>query len=228
MLPSQWYRTPLEYLSPETFGINLHWSYYTRLAAMLHIRVFSRPISSRPWDRFPSDTWLCPSLAWIFPASCVTVIFSILFIAGWNFYFPTPTERMMWRVFSVYHAGFSMYGASYYVIEMFRSKKRSSNSSCLHQRLHSIDGGRQVLTETGRRWFDMPIVTSFLEKWHATLPNQDPEDRISLRVLIPITITCVFYVVCRLYIYVEDFVSLREQQSDVYNGTSLFTSVFGP
>lgn len=228
MLPVQWYQTPLEYLSPEQFGIELHWSYYTRLAAMFHIRVFSRPISSRPWDRFPSDTWLCPSLAWMFPTSCVIGIFSILFIAGWDFYFPTPTERIMWRVFSVYHAAFSIYGFLYYVFEIFRSKKRSSYMSYSHQNLDSIEERHEVLTRTGRGWFNMPIVASFLEKWHATLPNQDPDARISLRVLIPVTITCAFYVICRLYIYVEDFASLRKQQSGVYVSTSLFVWVFGP
>jgi hypothetical protein len=228
MLPSQWYRTPLEYLSPEQFGINLHWSYYTRLAAMFHIRVFSRPVTSRPWDRFPSDTWLCPSLVWIFPACCVTVIFSIMFIAGWNFYFPTPTERTMWRVFSVYHATFSIYGAAYYLFEVYRSKEQSSTLSYSHQQLNLIEERHGLFTHTGRGWIHRPIFASFLEKWHETLPNQDPEDRISLRVLIPVTITCALYVICRLFIYAEDFVSLREQQSGVYNSTSLFVWAFGP
>lgn len=227
MLPGQWYRTPLEYLSQEYFGINLHWSYYTRLAYMLHIRIFSRPCNSRPWDRFPSDTWLCPSFAWTIPATCVTVLFSVLFIAGWNFHFPTNTEKIMWRVCSVYHAVFSLYGACYYLIEMLKSKKRPSNSPHSRQHLHPIEESLHLCSKTSVHR-SIPIVTSFLNRWRNTLPIQDPEARIPLRVLIPITVTCAIYVICRVYIYIEDLISLREQQSDVYISTDLIAWVFGP
>lgn len=227
MLPGQWHRTPLEYISQEYFGINLHWSYYTRLAYMLRIRIFSRPCNSRPWDRFPSDTWLCPSFIWTIPATCVTVLFSLLFIAGWNFHFPTTTEKIMWRVCSVYHAVFSLYGACYYLIEMLKSKKRPSHSLHSRQHLHPIEERRHSYSKEDVHR-SIPVVTSFLNRWRNTLPIQDPEARIPLRVLIPITVSCAIYVICRVYIYLEDFISLREQPFDVYISTDLVAWVFGP
>lgn len=192
---------------------------------MFHIRIFSRPCSSRPWDRFPSDTWLCPSFAWTIPATCVTVVFSVLLIAGWNFHFPTNTEKVMWRVCSIYHAVFSLYGASYYLIEMLKSRKRPSYSSHSRQHLRPIEEGLQLALETGS-YRSIPIVSSFLNKWFDTLPNQDPEARIPLRVLIPVTITCAVYVLCRVFIYTEDFISLREQPFNVYISTDLLDWVF--
>lgn len=179
-------------------------------------------ISSRPWDRFHSDIWLCPSLAWTFPAFCITVIFSISFIAGWDSYFPTSTETIMWKVFCVYHAASSICGAIYYVIKVFRSKKLPSHSSHSQQHFYPIEGRYRASTQTGREWSQIPIVGSFLAKWRATLPNQDPDARIPFWVFIPITIISVFYLICRLYLYIEVFVSLREQPSGVYNVTSPF------
>jgi hypothetical protein len=225
MLPSQWYQTPLEYLNQEYFGINLHWSYYTRLAHMLHIRVFSRPVTSRPWDRFLSDTWLCPTFAWSIPASCVTILFSLLFIAGWNFHFPSTAEKVLWRTCSVYHAAFSLYGAVYYGIEMMKTKKRPSHSSHSRRHLRPVEESLHLVSSNGAPR-TIPLVTEFLDKWHSTLPVQDPEARTSLRVLIPITVTCALYAICRICIYVEDFISLRQQPSDVYTSANILSWVF--
>ncbi|KAH7240597.1 hypothetical protein B0J15DRAFT_553459 [Fusarium solani] len=46
---------------------------------------------------------------------------------------------------------------------------------------------------------------------------------VPLRVIIPITITCFAYVLCRFYIYLEDLISLRMQPADVY-----LTDIFEP
>ncbi|KAJ5219257.1 uncharacterized protein N7498_001356 [Penicillium cinerascens] len=89
---------PLEYIGQEQFGINIHWSYYMRLSYMSYLRIFSRPVFERPYDRYPSDTWLCPTPGLAFPiVALITVLFSILLIGGWNFQFPTQTEKIMWR-----------------------------------------------------------------------------------------------------------------------------------
>lgn len=225
MLPSQWYQTPLEYLDQEYFGINLHWGYYTRLAHMLHIRLFSRPVTSRPWDRFPSDTWLCPTFAWSIPASCVTILFSLLFIAGWNFHFPSTAEKILWRICSVYHAAFSLYGAVYYGIEMMKTKKQRSQLSDSRKHLRPVEESLHLVSSSGAPR-TIPFVTEFLDKWHSTLPVQDPEARTPLRVLIPITVTCALYTLCRICIYVEDFTTLRQQPSDVYTSANILSWVF--
>jgi hypothetical protein len=147
----------------------------------------------------------------------------MLFLAGWNFYFPTPAERILWRVFAVYHAAFSAYGTSYYCIELIRSNKRLKDPPDPHQQSNSIHVVMDsIVKRSDRKWLTLPIVARFLEKWEATLPIQDPEDRVKIRVLAPITITCALYCFCRLFIYVEDFVSLREQKSGVYYNANLF------
>jgi hypothetical protein len=39
---------------------------------------------------------------------------------------------------------------------------------------------------------------------------------IPLRILVPVTITCALYILCRLFIYFEDFFALRAQPAGVY------------
>lgn len=118
---------------------------------------------------------------------------------------------------------FSLYGASYYLIEMVNSKKRLSHSAQSRQYLHPIEE-QNSNSDTHR---SPSVIASFLNKWYAILLIQDPEARIPLRVLIPVTIMCLMYVICRVYVYVEDIISLQEQPSSVYIRTDRLVWVFG-
>lgn len=224
MLPARWHRTPLESIGHERFGINIHWSYYTRLAEILHIRLFSRPVTSRPWDRFPSDTWLCPDFTFSPIAILILLGFSGLFLIAWDFYFPTYTEQILWRVCSVYHALFSIYGGVYFFIEMVISRHRSRNEPdrlnrsealAFHQ---SCDG---VVSTSSRSFWGR------YSGWRNISVDKDPEMSVSLRVLVPVSFLCVLYVFARGYLYVEDFVSLRSQPAGVYVDVNKFMPFLG-
>jgi hypothetical protein len=224
MLQTHWYRTPLEIIGQDHFGINVHWRYYTRLAEVLRIRLFSRPVTTRPWNRFPSDTWLCPDFIYSPVAICVLLGFSGLFLIAWNFHFPTYTEKILWRVCSLYHALFSVYGGVYFFIEMVRSRRRSSKS---HQRLSRSNalGAYQPCDdlESGT----LHALKRSLAAWRNISADGDPGMVVSLRVIIPVSIMCFVYVLARGYIYIEDFMSLRVQPSGVYIGVNKFIPFLG-
>lgn len=228
MLAIQWYQTPLDYLSQDHFSINIHWNYYTRLAYILRVRIFTRPVKSRPWDRFPSDTWFCPSWEPTIPVFLSMIFFSILLLIAWNFHFPTPVERNIWRACGVYNVAWNFYGGAYYLLEMLKSRKESLPSLHFHwyRRENSEDTEHPRLNSEKPFW-KLPLMRRFLNLWEDALPPQDPVDRISLRVLMPISIICLLYIPCRLYIYIEDFISLREQPAHVYRGTDLLGWIFG-
>jgi hypothetical protein len=118
---------------------------------------------------------------------------------------------------------FSLYSASYCLIEMVKSKKRLSHSAQSRQHLHPIE--EQNSNSDAHR--SPSVIASFLNKWYTILLIQDPEARIPLRVLIPVTIMCLMYVICRVYVYVEDIISLQEQPSSVYIRTDRLVWVFG-
>jgi hypothetical protein len=191
---------------------------------MLRVPFFSRPVTSRPWDRFPSDAWLCPDFTYTPIALCVLLGFSIMFIVAWNFYFPTYTEKVLWRICSVYHAVFSIYGGVYFLIEMSKSRRRSSHP---HRNVRSSDA-RSVSQQPKNARIETPgDLRGRLHKWRNNSADHDPEMGIPLRILAPVSITCILYVLSRGYIYVEDFISLRAQPSSVYIGVNKFIPFLG-
>ncbi|RMJ18285.1 hypothetical protein BHE90_004050 [Fusarium euwallaceae] len=233
-LEDTYYRTPLEFIGRKRFGIDAHWNYYVSLAHKLRINFVSRPITRRPWDRVPSDMWICPG-PWYAPGAAIVLAgFSIIFVLAWDFTFPTEKEKFLWRICSAYHAAFSLYGGAYYAIEMARQNRKKEKKP--------TRAGRQ-LSNLQREQSDLPDTESqrtpsqrtnptrgrvglFLERarsWRNLSENQDPNMEVPLRIIIPITITCFAYVLCRFYIYLEDLISLRMQPADVY-----LTDIFEP
>ncbi|RAK82203.1 uncharacterized protein BO72DRAFT_420195 [Aspergillus fijiensis CBS 313.89] len=206
-LPDQWYRTPLEYISHDRFGIDIHWKYYTRITHILRMPIFSRRVRSRPWDRFPSDTWLRPEYKYSPLAIIILLGFSALFLVAWDFYFPTYTEKVLWRICSVYNAAFSIYGGVYYFVEMVDMPgpaRRCRRSPYNHDNSDSSTGTTLV------------SVRESLLGLRNISEEYDPDMAVSFRVLVPVTIICALYVFARGYIYVEDFIALRAQPSGAY------------
>ncbi|KAK1710799.1 hypothetical protein BDP67DRAFT_520873 [Colletotrichum lupini] len=140
-LPHEWFQTPLAFVSRQEFRIATHWSYYTRLCDMMHLHLFVRPMDTsptvfrpyikRPWSRIPSDIWMPIGLSLWIPSIFVMALFSCSFMFGWNFFFPSETERKLWRVCATYHMIFSLYGGIYYSFEVWRSYRRLKYSKAL-------------------------------------------------------------------------------------------------
>lgn len=57
--------------------------------------------------------------------------------------------------------------------------------------------------------------------------DKDPEMEVPLRVMLPVTITCALYTLCRLFLYVKDFLSLRAQPIGVYYTVNKFIPFLG-
>ncbi|RAH64382.1 uncharacterized protein BO66DRAFT_242417 [Aspergillus aculeatinus CBS 121060] len=231
-LPDHWYRTPLDYITHDRFGIDIHWKYYTRLTQIMRIPIFSRPIRARPWDRFPSDTWLTPEYKYSPLALIILLGFSALFLVAWDFYFPTYTEKILWRICSVYNAAFSIYGGIYYFVEMSRSGKRVGEPK---PRVEMVGPTRRYQRPVHHHHdnSDSSMETTLVSVRESLLglrnisEEDDPEMAVSFRVLIPVTITCALYVFARGYIYVEDFISLRAQPSGAYADVNKFLPFLG-
>ncbi|KAK1766914.1 hypothetical protein QBC33DRAFT_93347 [Phialemonium atrogriseum] len=83
---------------------------------MVCLLIFNRPVKTYLWTRFPSDTWFAADDGWIISFGlAIQIPFSLSFLLAWLSYFPTRTEWLMWQICSIYHAAFSILGASYYL-----------------------------------------------------------------------------------------------------------------
>jgi len=69
------------------------------------------------------------------------------------------------------------------------------------------------------------------QRMAATLRNVsshgDPQMALPLRFSIPVTLSCILYIFCRLYLYIEDFVSFRMQPVGVYITVNRFLPFIG-
>lgn len=90
----RWYQTPLSLLSRDEWVASRVWRYCIQILHYLHITIFARP-STKPYDHFPSDTFLRPNGAGEGIAAPFWALFSYIFIFAWNFEFPIPTERLL-------------------------------------------------------------------------------------------------------------------------------------
>ncbi|KAF7562646.1 hypothetical protein G7046_g1486 [Stylonectria norvegica] len=202
-LSKTWYRTPVDFISRKRFGIDAHWNYYVKLAHRMRIPLISRPITTKLWDRYPSDMWICPG-AWYAPGAAIVLIgFSVIFVLGWNFHFPTKTEETLWRVCTAYHSGFSLYGGIYYAVEMFGPNYWKKPKPEVQS--HPVDAA----SDDGSEFHDAELqqmepqhdtpnrrrLKLFLHRarlWRNLSEDQDPDMEVPLRIIIPITLTCFF------------------------------------
>jgi hypothetical protein len=167
---------------------------------LLRVPLYTRPITTKPRDRIPSDTWTKADFIHECFGGVFILLFAVTLMAAWSFHFPTAIERTLWRAASTFNLFFSTIGAGYiWLWEYFleeRSKKRRGSSS----------------VEMACR----PVMIN-LRKFADPL---DPELEIPLTLLIPITLLCATYCIARVYIIAEDFAGLRSMPASAFETVS--------
>ncbi|CAG8014474.1 unnamed protein product [Penicillium salamii] len=196
-----WYQTPLSFLSRnEGVGGRL-WRYYIQILHYLHIPIFARP-STKPYDHLPSDTFLRTDRA----AECIgapfMLLFACIFMFAWNFEFPTPTERLLWRIAAIYQIVFGLAGgfSVWYADEAILPKRLEKTE------LFETPPKRQL-----------PRLAWKLRNIH---PDRDPDLTLPLKILLPNILFSVAYCFSRAYILVEDLTGLRRLPEDAFQMVS--------
>ncbi|PKS07213.1 hypothetical protein jhhlp_005815 [Lomentospora prolificans] len=248
-LPIEWFRTPVDFISRRYFHFDLHWAYYYELTYKMRLPLISRPITARPWDRFPSNAWFPPE-GWVLIAALfVQIPFSVSFLIGWNFYFASEAEKWLWRVASIYHALFTLIGTYYYIkciprellsnSPILRVMGGSNPHSCRSS--HSSDDRSETfesLQDAKENASESLLKSpSLVVRWYSKLSDKfkntarnlqnlasdgDPEMTVKVQWMLPILLPTFFYVSSRMYFFIEDFVGLREQPAEVYLTVSRF------
>lgn len=65
-------------------------------------------------------------------------------------------------------------------------------------------------------------LNNWLKPWRNISSNQDPDMEVRFRWIIPSWIMALLYIWCRLFFYIEDIISLRQQPADVYIALNQF------
>ena len=197
---SQFGRTPLSFLDRKEWFMSQIWESYMQLLRRV-FRIQPRPV--RQYS-FSSLDFIETSIKWDVGFGVWIPIYSAIFMASWNNYFPTSTEQLLWRISSVICLVYGVIGCLIAFID------------------HNSD-------ELGQ-WFRRAFHVAFKEKeqqkrakvpgWLARLrnlsPDNDPQWEMSLAIWIPTTLLCVMYLFSRAFILFEDSFALRLQPWSTY------------
>jgi hypothetical protein len=241
-------QTPMDFLGNDQSSFFLYWRYWLNILARMGLRFHTRkrPIDTIPNDRFPDIDGMIPI------SVLVEMAFAAVHISGWNFHFPTRTERVLWRISSVYIIiSIVIYWTTEaYVFHIHPVLKRrrvaaaavagsrlcfTKKENNIVQTISSPSSGLPEDIERQREQSQsqpLPFKSKFRARVHRiaqllrnSSPNKNPDLDVPLKGLIPVTMIAVLYCFSRLYMVCEGFVVLRAQPSSAYesvNWTAFF------
>ncbi|KAH8797341.1 hypothetical protein F5884DRAFT_253990 [Xylogone sp. PMI_703] len=204
-----WKRTPLEFISREEWFCSILWKYYNQILDNIVISPFSIPVTSRPYNRIPSDNF--PPTDITAEVLCIPFIllFSSTFICAWDFTFPSNTERILWRAASITCVSFGIVGGGfsalchYLLFPKISHQEKTSESIKITGRSQRYKLFREYLSHKAAKIRNIS-------------PDKDPLLTVPLVVLIPISIINAVYCISRGYLLVEDVIGLRKLPTSAF------------
>lgn len=164
----------------------------------------------RPLRRFPNDRF--PDICTMekFCLFCMTVAYAALHLIGWNFYFPTRTERYLWRISSCFVTGTTFF---FWIFETIAARHRFGRwDKYLHwlrlKRVKPQDEER-VVNKDEKREQELKAAKPMPLLWEVVL-------------VMPIVF---IYALARGYMVVEAFMSLRVLPVGAYNTVNAATLI---
>jgi hypothetical protein len=197
-----WFETPLDFVAREEWHGSLIYTYWLNLPLFRYARkVFMGPNAVAKPITSISDMALPPlSLGLEFIEAAFSVPFLGINFVAWRWHFPTPQEQWLWRVSSL-ALGFTFgFGCA-------------AHALC---HLWRPIGKAQLEAREQRALSKTSVMTRLAVRMRNNSSDDDPNLDIPLRILLPGMSLMLLYVVCRLYIFVEDGLAFRSQPKGVY------------
>ena len=214
VLQTDYVYTPLDFLNNEEWFINMAWTRGRKFLRNASLGFLWNEDRARPVKKLRSD--ILPSLSLPLMIICEHLVigYSAIFLAGWNIEFPTPTERLLWRVTSSIMLGFGVLGGwLFFFIDLLivRKKQRNAASDSALRTIGQSSVGwllpRGLLVQSNRQ----PSAPAGWEDMYFQLVPEVPRPLLMLAATMS-----VIYFWTRVFILVEDFVSLRSLPSGAF------------
>ena len=198
-------RTPLDFVSRKEWYMSLLWIYYNELLRRLHLPS-DRHCHGLPIDHIPTINFPEWTIGLEICSSILTIIYSAFFLLGWNFYFPSRTEQILWRATSIATLSIAVAAVvcaamSHHFIMSGWTDKRTE--------LPEADTDASLSS-----WYRK--LSRSLQTFRNISPEKDPALSIPLRVLMASHGGVLLYIGSRLLIVVEDIISLRKLPSTAF------------
>ncbi|KAK2749621.1 hypothetical protein FQN57_005843 [Myotisia sp. PD_48] len=202
--------TPLDFIRREEWVASILWAYYVNILRMLNLvrqRERVRPIQRFSSFKFHKISFQNSILAVIF-----TSAYGAIFVAAWDFHFPSFGERLAWQITSVMMVFLGIFGGLYEILpfpidlESLSQAISSSGLSLMLSRYLSPS-----LAEESSKF-----ISKFWDRLRNNSPNRDPALDIPLGTFVVTIPVCAAYTLCRIYILTEDIIGLRELPASVF------------
>ena len=203
--------TPLDFVCSDLWSWRLYWVYGINILRKIGIVV---PTKRRPIDKIPDDNFppLGPrGLAIFFPFS---MAYAAVPICGWNFYFPTRIERILWRTSSLTMMVCIIIA---WIVDQYSwhigpaLKKYRTRCWPFVENPHSEETPRRPTSGF------LAKARSIAASLRNNSPDYDPALDVPLKALIPYAIFGLIYTLARGSILIQDLVNLRTLPRSAYD-----------
>ncbi|KAJ6784705.1 hypothetical protein PWT90_00448 [Aphanocladium album] len=227
--------TPLSFYNREEWVLSKAWASYTNILRMLcggKKPSTAKDESTHTFSNaFPSIELRQVALGLEASSGLLTQVYSCVLLSAWNAYFPTPTERLLWRISTVAGVAFGFFGCAIAVLDRYGAcllrccqyprvwfrVLKSANGSKTGQDFPLIEGDTMPKTTRATVWRNYLCTgPDWLRRLSNLSPGHDPELDMKLLVWIPATLLCAVYCLARTYVIIEDIISLRQQPLITY------------
>lgn len=188
-----WKNTPLDFIDENGPG----WAMNVQPFMNMPVISNERPIQRIPNDRFPMNPY-----KWQEYCLCAaTLLFTGVHVAGWNFSFPTRTERILWRIASLV---LFVVTAAFWIFETMASWKRLERWTWLYlkikhpESLPAFEKERNEKLDQPKEPTQLPLAWEF---WS----------------ILPVAL---LYGAARLYLIVEAFMELRNVDATAFQNVN--------
>ncbi|KAF4555531.1 Hypothetical protein D9617_2g054920 [Elsinoe fawcettii] len=194
--------TPLDFVAKEsfTFGYDVMGHFNLR---------YDNP--ERPLRVFPNDRFPDIRTAEKFTLFCITLAYACFHLIGWNFAFPTRTERYLWRISSVIVSATTFF---FWVFETVAARQRFGrwDKYLIWMRLKKTHESAPEVEGKGKDC----TANESIQRQDAFEQEQRQAKPILMWEIALILPVVIVYAAARAYMIVEVFVGLREMPLDTY------------
>jgi hypothetical protein len=206
-------RTPLSFLNRQEWYPSRFWFYYIQILRKIKF-LPSQTHKQTEADHFQSVEFPVPDLKWELAVCWMVPSYCAIFMAGWNFTYPTPIERTLWRISAIACLAFGIVGTMLVGLTQYHSNianhwqvavtwaTRSNNRGTANSRDDTVPNPSKLV-----KFFQK--CNQLFENIRNLAPDEDPMMAVSVRLLVPATTLAMVYSLTRLYILVEDVIGLR-------------------
>jgi hypothetical protein len=199
-----YHSTPLDFVGREEWTGSLLWRYYVNILRRMKV-VYSRP-KVWPVKRFSSFNFPPLTRTMIIVVLFFGIAHSGIFIASWNFHYPTEIEKLIWHICSLGTMLIVIIGGvlETWFILFAAVQDRLCVSRTTEKQVASSQKKSLSRLEKGLRGV------------RNNCPDKDPAYNVPLHSIALTTPLCAAYTVFRWYILAEDIVGLRNLPDSVF------------